>query len=139
MRQRRFEIAANAQATKTLRVIRYIANIYDGGCIPVDAGGSFNRQWVTRARPATGWIPHPPIVFAVGTKAIMKGTTLVVHVPLLLLVGGLAELVSSRCADCALFIRGKRTSTYLLDAASRQPCLSHSEIIHVVDSAHRTD
>jgi hypothetical protein len=38
VRRRRFEIAANAPATKTLRVIHYIANIYGGGCIPVDAG-----------------------------------------------------------------------------------------------------
>ncbi|MBB6188357.1 hypothetical protein HDE77_002727 [Rhodanobacter sp. MP7CTX1] len=66
----------------------------------------------------------------------MKGMTLLVHVPLLLPVGGLAEMVSSQCTGCALFVRGKRTSTHLLDAASRQPCLSHSEIIHVIDSAH---
>jgi hypothetical protein len=65
----------------------------------------------------------------------MKGTTLVVHVPLLLLVGGLAEMFSLRCTGCALFVGGKRTSTCLPDAASRQPCLGHSEIIHVIDSA----
>ena len=72
VRQRRFKIAAKALATKTLRVIRCIANIYDGGCIPIDAEvRSIANGQHGPDHPQDGFLIRPARCVCGGTKAVM--------------------------------------------------------------------